>query len=117
MFLDGPAAKARDAVRVLFAGERVRPDDLLPVPDVGESVSSDRFQVITLEALVRMKLASFRRKIKSIYLICSTWGSSIGHGSIRCPANWPHDFKTCSTSRIDCWPRQLERLAADHSWS
>lgn len=62
MFLDGPAAKARDAVHVLFAGERVRPDDLLPVPDVGESVSSDQFQVITLEALVRMKLTSFRRK-------------------------------------------------------
>ena len=26
MFLDGPAAKARDAVYVIFAGERVRPE-------------------------------------------------------------------------------------------
>src|SRR5688500_12325907 len=28
MFLDGPDAKARDAVHVLFAGENVRPADL-----------------------------------------------------------------------------------------
>lgn len=62
MFLDGPAAKARDAVHVVFAGERVKADDLLPLPDLGESVSSDQFQVISLEALVRMKLTSFRRK-------------------------------------------------------
>ena len=27
MFLDGPGTKARDAVHVLFAGEKVRPDD------------------------------------------------------------------------------------------
>lgn len=62
MFLDGPTAKARDAVHVVFAGERVREADLLPLPDVDESVSSDRFQVVNLEALVRMKLTSFRRK-------------------------------------------------------
>src|ERR671919_805255 len=34
MFLDGPDAKARDAVHVLFASEKVRPDDPLPAPDV-----------------------------------------------------------------------------------
>jgi hypothetical protein len=34
MFLDGPAAKARDAVHVLFAGEKVRAEDVQPVPDV-----------------------------------------------------------------------------------
>ncbi len=28
MFLDGPDAKARDAVHIIFAGERVRSDDL-----------------------------------------------------------------------------------------
>ena len=62
MFLDGPAAKARDAVHVVFAGEKVREDDLLPVPAVDESESSDRFRVVNLEALVRMKLTSFRLK-------------------------------------------------------
>jgi hypothetical protein len=39
MFLDGPGAKARDAVHVIFAGEKVRPEYLTPVPDVAESVS------------------------------------------------------------------------------
>ena len=34
MFLDGSDAKARDAVRILFAGEKVRQDDLLPVPEL-----------------------------------------------------------------------------------
>src|SRR6516162_7698871 len=37
MFLDGPQAKARDAVHVVFAGEKVRPEYALPVPDVTES--------------------------------------------------------------------------------
>ena len=32
MFLDGPDAKARDALRVVFAGEKVRPDYVLPAP-------------------------------------------------------------------------------------
>ncbi len=34
MFLDGPGAKARDAVHILFAGERVRATDLAPAPTV-----------------------------------------------------------------------------------
>jgi hypothetical protein len=62
MFLDGPAAKARDAVHVVFAGEKVHETDLLPVPDVEESQRSDQYQVVNLEALIRMKLTSFRRK-------------------------------------------------------
>src|SRR5262245_60867735 len=37
MFLDGPKAKARDAVHVIFAGEKVRPEDVCPAPDVTES--------------------------------------------------------------------------------
>ena len=37
MFLDGPGAKARDAVRVIFSGEQVRPDYATVVPDVAES--------------------------------------------------------------------------------
>ncbi len=40
MFLDGPGAKARDAVHVLFAGERVRADDCVPAPQV-ERVGAD----------------------------------------------------------------------------
>jgi hypothetical protein len=64
MFLDGPDAKARDAVHIVFAGEKVRSEYLLPTPDVTESETTGPFQVITLPALVRMKLTSFRNKDK-----------------------------------------------------
>src|SRR5712691_6063454 len=62
MFLDGPDAKARDAVHVLFAGEKVFPDDLVAAPDVSESENIQDHRTLTLEALVRMKLNSYRRK-------------------------------------------------------
>jgi hypothetical protein len=62
MFLDGPAAKARDAVHVVFGGEKVRPEYLLPAPDVTESEPGQGYRVLNLDALVRMKLTSFRDK-------------------------------------------------------
>jgi hypothetical protein len=62
MFLDGPEAKARDAVHVIFAGEKVRSDDPLPAPDVTESEPIARHRTLKLEPLVRMKLISFRDK-------------------------------------------------------
>ena len=40
MLLDGPEAKARDAVHLVFAAEKVRPEYLLPAPDVDESESA-----------------------------------------------------------------------------
>ncbi len=62
MMLDGPDAKARDAVHLLFAGEKVRPEYLLPTPDVTESERDQSFRLLSLESLVRMKLTSYRRK-------------------------------------------------------
>jgi hypothetical protein len=62
MFLDGPGAKARDAIHVIFAGEKVRPEYLLPVPNVTEAEVHDRVSFVDLEALVRMKLTSNRDK-------------------------------------------------------
>jgi hypothetical protein len=62
MFLDGPKASARDAVHILFAGEKVREEYALAAPDVDECDSDGSFRVVGLEALVRMKLTSFRRK-------------------------------------------------------
>jgi hypothetical protein len=81
MFLDGPGAKFRDAVHVLFAGDKVREEYVLPTPQVTES---DRtigpFCVLNLEPLVRMKLTSFRDKDRmhlrdfiDIGLVDSTW--------------------------------------------
>jgi hypothetical protein len=62
MFLDGPGAKARDAVHVLFAGEKVKPDDPMPTPDVSEAEDIQQHRILRLDALVRMKLTAFRDK-------------------------------------------------------
>ncbi len=62
MFLDGPGAKARDAVHIIFAGEKVRREYTDPAPDVSENELTESFRVLTLESLVRMKLTSFRDK-------------------------------------------------------
>jgi len=80
MFLDGPDGKARDAVPVVFANEKVRKDYVLPTPDVNESVFSDNKRILLLEALVRMKLTSYRDKDRThlrdmieLELIDETW--------------------------------------------
>jgi hypothetical protein len=62
LFLDGPNASVRDALHIIFAREKVRSDSLVPSPDVSESELGDAFQLVNLEALVRMKLAAFRDK-------------------------------------------------------
>jgi hypothetical protein len=61
-FLDGPSREERDAVHVVFAGERVRPEYVAPVPDVSESEATAPFRILALESLVRMTLTSYRRK-------------------------------------------------------
>ncbi|MFM8378448.1 MAG: hypothetical protein ACKOB1_03875 [Planctomycetia bacterium] len=61
-FLDGPNGSPRDAVHLLFAGEKVRESYPLPTADVTEREQADDYHVVALEALVRMKLNSFRRK-------------------------------------------------------
>jgi putative nucleotidyltransferase-like protein len=62
VFLDGPDAKARDAVHVRFSKEKVRPEYVLPTPDVTEVESGPAYRMLALDALVRMKLTSFRLK-------------------------------------------------------
>lgn len=61
-FLDGPDAKVRDAVHILMAGEKVKPDYASPTPDVDESHRGPEFRVVELQPLVEMKLNSWRRK-------------------------------------------------------
>ncbi len=80
MFLDGPKVKARDAVRVKFAGEKIHADDIRPAPDVSESEAGPGFRVLALESLVMMKLAIFRTKDRlnlhdliDVGLIDETW--------------------------------------------
>jgi hypothetical protein len=62
MFLDGPNAKARDAVHVLFAGEKVREEYVEPVPGLDNPFMDRSVRVLPLESLVVMKLTSFRDK-------------------------------------------------------
>lgn len=62
MFLDGPDAKPSESIHLLFAGEKVRPDHPLPSPDLVATDDPAGFRVITLEALVHMKLLSNRDK-------------------------------------------------------
>jgi hypothetical protein len=62
LFLDGPDALPSEAIHIVFAGEKVKADDPLANPDVTESERPTTFQVLTLAALVRMKLTSFRLK-------------------------------------------------------
>jgi hypothetical protein len=62
MFLDGPDTRARDAVHILFAGEKVRADDPVPSPDVTEAKTTPTAKVLMLDALVRMKLTAYRLK-------------------------------------------------------
>jgi hypothetical protein len=64
LFLDGPAGSVRSAIYLVFAGEKVRPDHLLPAPDVTDSEVGPEFTVAALEALVRMKLVAFRLQDK-----------------------------------------------------
>ena len=80
IFLDGPDAKARDAVHVVFAGEKVRDTYTEPVPSLDEYVMMQEARTLTLEALVRMKLTSNRDKDRvhirdmiSIGLIDESW--------------------------------------------
>lgn len=72
MFLDGPSGRARDAVRVIFACEKVRPQYPVAAPDVDESEPAIPYsdqpvpvtprRILALDALVRMKLTSYRLK-------------------------------------------------------
>lgn len=84
MFLDGPDAKARDAVHVLMSREKVRESDLFAAPDVDECVLVESHRTLSLEALVRMKLHVFRdkdrmhlRDMLDIGLIDSSWVSKL----------------------------------------
>jgi hypothetical protein len=79
-FLDGPQAKPRDAVHIIFAGEKVRSEYVLPAPDVSESEGAGSFSVLKLDALVRMKLTSLRTKdqmhlrdLLDVGLLDATW--------------------------------------------
>lgn len=80
MFLDGPQGKPSGGVHLLYAGEKVKPEYDHPSPNLDESERAAEFQVTTLEALVRMKLVSWRLKDRvhlldliGVGLLDATW--------------------------------------------
>jgi hypothetical protein len=80
VFLDGPNAKVRDAVHILWAGEKAVPDAIEPTPELGVNEPGDGFELVPLEDLVRMKLTSFRdkdrmhlRDLLSVGLVDESW--------------------------------------------
>jgi hypothetical protein len=81
MFLDGPNASPRDAVHVLFAGEKVRAHEAVATPTLGRVERVRGWATAPLEDLVTMKLTSFRRK-DQVHLL-----DMIGLGIL--DATWP----------------------------
>jgi len=80
MFLDGPDAKARDTVHVLFSGKKVREDYPALVPEIDQYEMMADARTLPLDRLVGMKLTSNRDKDRvhirdmiSIGLIDATW--------------------------------------------
>ena len=80
LFMDADTASPREAVRFIFAKEMVRPSEPSENPDVTESQEGRDFRVLSLEALVRVKLTAFRKKDQvhlldmiELEMIDSTW--------------------------------------------
>jgi hypothetical protein len=92
MFLDGPGAKARDAIHIVFAGEKVSPDYIATSPNVSEVDTTGPFHVVDIEPLVRMKLTSYRLKDR-VHLL-----DMIDVGLI--DASWPKRFPAELGSRL-----------------
>ncbi len=65
MLVDATTPKARSAVHLIFANEKVRPEYTDPVPDISEPVRvTEGIFIAPVADLVRMKLTSFRLKDK-----------------------------------------------------
>ena len=80
MFLDGPEGKPGEAVHILYASEKVRPEYIVACPDVDDSVQTATFRVVGLQELVQMKLMSNRDKDRThvrdligVGLLDTTW--------------------------------------------
>ena len=80
IFLDGEAGRPRNAVRVIFANEKVHEHEPVANPDMAETESAQDYRVLSLEALVRIKLTAFRDKDRThlrdlidVGLVDATW--------------------------------------------
>jgi hypothetical protein len=66
MLVDAKSPKARSGIHLVFAGERVRPSDLEPIPSFSvPTVNEAGVLLVSPAELVRMKLISFRQRDKT----------------------------------------------------
>jgi len=80
MFLDGEHGSPRDAVHLLFAGEKVKQAYHAAAPMLSAVESHYAFKLLELESLIVMKLTSFRDKDRThlrdmidVGLLDTTW--------------------------------------------
>ncbi|MBA4066990.1 MAG: hypothetical protein C0501_25430 [Isosphaera sp.] len=92
LFFERPDGKPSEGVHLLFAGEKVKPTDPVPVPELSESEDGAAFRVVSLEGLVRMKLVSFRLKDR-VHLQDMTRAGLID-------ATWPARFPEVLAERL-----------------
>lgn len=92
MFLDGPDGKPSQAVHILLASQKVKPEYLSPTPRIDQSIDIGGKRIVELEALVRMKLISNRRK-DQIHLL-----DMLGVGLI--DQHWPQRFESPLDERL-----------------
>jgi hypothetical protein len=65
MLVDLAKPSARSAVHLVLAGEKVRPTDIAPIPELSTPVeTSEGILIVPIVDLLRMKLTSFRLKDK-----------------------------------------------------
>lgn len=82
MFLEADNPSPRASIHVIFANEKVREEYVAPAPGVNEveQAAPPARKVVTLEALIRMKLTAYRLKDRmhivdmiGVGLVDSTW--------------------------------------------
>lgn len=61
-FLDSEGGKIRDAVHIVYANELVKPGEPAKSPDVTDAEEAGSFRVLSLRAVVTIKLTAFRDK-------------------------------------------------------
>jgi len=91
-FIDGPKGKPSGGVHLLFAGEKLRTGGRDALPALEESERGIGFQVVNLEALIKMKLLAHRLKDR-VHIL-----DLIGVGLI--DATWPARFPSPLDERL-----------------
>ncbi len=91
-FIDGPEGKPSAGIHILFAGEKVRPDNEHALPNLDESERAVEFQVVNLEVLLLMKLTAYRLKDR-VHIL-----DMIGVGLL--DATWPARLPPALAARL-----------------